>query len=230
VTRGIRVEVASYYLPGPSSPADGRLMFGYNVTITNLNEQTCQLVSRTWVIKSAMSDKKEMVSGSGVVGRQPVLGHNESFSYSSVVLLALLPAVCWPSHALEELHKWLELSRTISDLRAVWHVRRTRQRAIGAKRGRDPWVVQCPLTIDRQWLRNNLSSSRLVGSMEGSYLMVSGATGQESFQALIDPFFFTLPSDVNVDWGRACKRISAISLHVCHEWNAWSIELLGFRV
>ena len=93
VTRGIRVEVASYYLPGPSSPADGRLMFGYNVTITNLNEQTCQLVSRTWVIKSAMSDKK-MVSGSGVVGRQPVLGHNESFSYSSVVLLALLPAVC----------------------------------------------------------------------------------------------------------------------------------------
>ena len=36
-------------------PTEGRFMFGYNVTVTNLNKATCQLVSRTWMVKTSTS-------------------------------------------------------------------------------------------------------------------------------------------------------------------------------
>lgn len=42
----------------------------------------------------------------------------------------------------------------------------------------------------------DLPASRVLGSMEGSYTMVSGALGQDSFKAKIEPFSFILPSDV----------------------------------
>ncbi|EKX43452.1 hypothetical protein GUITHDRAFT_73078 [Guillardia theta CCMP2712] len=92
VTRGVRIQTVGFYLPDPSSPSDGRFMFGYNVTITNLNNETCQLLSRTWLIKTRVTpsdSKTQVVSGSGVIGRQPVLGPNESFTYSSLCPLSL---------------------------------------------------------------------------------------------------------------------------------------------
>ena len=92
VTRGTRVSVVSYYMAEASCPEDGRFMFGYNVTITNINNQTCQLVSRTWLIKTQQSETESsthVVSGTGVIGRQPVLAYNESFSYSSLCPLSL---------------------------------------------------------------------------------------------------------------------------------------------
>uniref|UniRef100_A0A7S4PNH5 ApaG domain-containing protein n=1 Tax=Guillardia theta TaxID=55529 RepID=A0A7S4PNH5_GUITH len=142
VTRGVRIQTVGFYLPDPSSPSDGRFMFGYNVTITNLNNETCQLLSRTWLIKTRVTpsdSKTQVVSGSGVIGRQPVLGPNESFTYSSL----------------------------------------------------------CPLSLDESYLRN-LPQDRVLGSMEGSYLMVTGAVGQTGFQAIIDPFYFILPVDVEI--------------------------------
>ena len=117
-------------------------MFGYNVTITNLNKEACQLVSRTWLVKTCISPSEtstQVVSGSGVVGRQPVLGYNESFSYTSL----------------------------------------------------------CPLSLDREYLAK-LPESRVLGSMEGSFLIVTGAMGEKGYQAIINPFYFVLPPDVDL--------------------------------
>ena len=82
VTDNIRVEVMSSYSPENSRPLEGEWVFQYTVRITNQGRETVQLVSRHWVITDA-AEQIEEVRGSGVVGKQPVLGPGESFKYSS---------------------------------------------------------------------------------------------------------------------------------------------------
>jgi ApaG protein len=82
VTRGVRVQVKSNYLPERSSPRDGHYFFTYRVRISNEGAETVQLVSREWIITDAEGEV-ERVRGPGVVGEQPVLGPGESFEYTS---------------------------------------------------------------------------------------------------------------------------------------------------
>ena len=49
-TRGVRVQVRSSYLPERSSPRDAHYFFTYRIRISNLGEETVQLVSRHWII------------------------------------------------------------------------------------------------------------------------------------------------------------------------------------
>jgi len=215
-TNGVRVRVDSFYIADQSAPADGRFLFGYNVTVTNcslpsardraasmfalcplrgwhlspptqdcfifsfvcicffvcvrlcdrafvrlslanfehpkmprcltcapfacriiaVGDKPVQLIARTWLIRTESSNRVEEVSGSGVVGRQPVLEHGEAFRYASA----------------------------------------------------------CPLNVAMSYM-NDLPSSRVLGSMEGSYTMVSGALGQDAFKARINPFCFVLPGE-----------------------------------
>ena len=81
-TRGVRVQVESAYIPERSSPQEGRYFFAYRIRISNLGEQTVQLISRRWVITDA-NGNVEHVQGPGVVGEQPVLEPGESFEYTS---------------------------------------------------------------------------------------------------------------------------------------------------
>jgi ApaG protein len=81
-TRGIRIEVASGYLPGKSSPAEHQFLFTYRVRISNLGSETAQLLSRLWIITDAEGGV-ERVEGPGVVGETPVLAPGKSFEYSS---------------------------------------------------------------------------------------------------------------------------------------------------
>ncbi len=81
-TRGVRVQVQSAYVPERSAPQEGRYFFAYRIRISNLGEQTVQLVSRRWVITDA-DGHVEHVQGPGVVGEQPVLEPGESFEYTS---------------------------------------------------------------------------------------------------------------------------------------------------
>jgi ApaG protein len=81
-TRGVRVQVHPTYVPERSSPADGRYFFAYRVRISNVGEETVQLVSRQWVITDA-DGHVETVNGPGVVGEQPVLAPGEAFEYAS---------------------------------------------------------------------------------------------------------------------------------------------------
>lgn len=81
-TRGIRIQVRSEYLPERSSPRENEYWFAYHVRISNVGEETAQLISREWVITGADGDV-ERVKGPGVVGHQPVLPPGEAFEYSS---------------------------------------------------------------------------------------------------------------------------------------------------
>jgi ApaG protein len=82
ITRGIRVQVESFYDEDRSSPQESYYFFAYQVTITNLGDETAQLLSREWTITDA-NGQEQKVQGPGVVGEQPVLGPGDSFEYTS---------------------------------------------------------------------------------------------------------------------------------------------------
>jgi ApaG protein len=82
ITRGIRIQVQSYYDPDRSSPQESYYFFVYHVRITNEGSVTAQLVSRDWLITDGNGDVQR-VQGPGVVGEQPVLAPGESYEYTS---------------------------------------------------------------------------------------------------------------------------------------------------
>lgn len=81
-TRGVRVEVESFYDAERSVPQDRYYFFAYRVRITNLGEERVQLVRRRWRITDADGTVQE-VEGPGVVGAQPVLVSGQSYEYMS---------------------------------------------------------------------------------------------------------------------------------------------------
>jgi ApaG protein len=81
-TRGVRVQVKSSYVPERSSPRDGHYFFAYRIRISNVGEETVQLMRRHWIITDG-DGRVEEVEGPGVVGEQPVLEPGDSFEYSS---------------------------------------------------------------------------------------------------------------------------------------------------
>ena len=81
-TRGIRVQVASFYDEEKSAPQESYYFFGYQVRISNVGTRTAQLLSREWIITDA-TGYQQRVEGPGVVGEQPVLAPGESFEYMS---------------------------------------------------------------------------------------------------------------------------------------------------
>ncbi len=87
MTRGIRVEVRSFYVPERSDPDEDQWFFAYQIEISNHGEETAQLLSRHWIITDG-NGKQEEVRGPGVVGEQPVLAPGESFEYTSACPLS----------------------------------------------------------------------------------------------------------------------------------------------
>lgn len=70
------------YAPEHSAPHLGQWFFLYTIRISNLSDETVQLVARHWVITDA-TGRVEEVRGPGVVGEQPVLEPGEAFEYTS---------------------------------------------------------------------------------------------------------------------------------------------------
>jgi ApaG protein len=87
VTDGLRVEVEAEYSEEHSQPSNNQWFFLYTIRISNEGEETCQLISRHWVIRDA-TGKVEEVRGPGVVGEQPVLEPGDAFEYTSGCPLA----------------------------------------------------------------------------------------------------------------------------------------------
>jgi ApaG protein len=81
-TRGVRIQVKTAYLPDKSAPDEGRYLFAYRIRISNVGDETVQLISREWIITDSDGDV-ETVRGPGVVGEQPVLDPGQSFEYTS---------------------------------------------------------------------------------------------------------------------------------------------------
>jgi len=82
ITRGIKVIVASSYIPERSLPALGRWFFSYQIRIANGGSVPVQLLNRHWVITDAHGEIEE-VRGPGVIGEQPVMEPGESYEYTS---------------------------------------------------------------------------------------------------------------------------------------------------
>jgi len=83
----VSIEVKSQYQAEQSDPESNRFVFAYHITITNHNEQPVQLMSRRWLIVDG-DQKTQEVEGEGVVGEQPVIAPDDSYSYTSGAVLA----------------------------------------------------------------------------------------------------------------------------------------------
>ncbi|NMG41740.1 Co2+/Mg2+ efflux protein ApaG [Chelativorans sp. ZYF759] len=81
-TRGIAVEVESFFLEDRSDPGEDHYVWGYRITIANNSDQEVQLLSRYWRITDGHG-RVEEVKGPGVVGEQPELAPGDSFQYTS---------------------------------------------------------------------------------------------------------------------------------------------------
>ncbi len=75
------------YLSEQSDEADGRYVFAYTMSLTNVGRVGVQLLSRHWIITDSNHQVQE-VRGKGVVGEQPALKPGQSFEYSSGTVLA----------------------------------------------------------------------------------------------------------------------------------------------
>lgn len=81
-TRGIRVEVESEYVEERSDPRASYYFFAYHIRVSNLGDETVQLMSRHWIITDGDGNVEE-VRGPGVVGEMPILAPGQAFEYTS---------------------------------------------------------------------------------------------------------------------------------------------------
>jgi ApaG protein len=82
VTQDIAVTVEPRFVEEESEPRENRYFFAYTVEIANRGARQVTLRSRYWKIIDGQGRMQE-VRGAGVVGKQPVLGPGESFTYTS---------------------------------------------------------------------------------------------------------------------------------------------------
>lgn len=78
----IHINVRCHYVPEQSDMMRDCYAFAYHITITNHGQHAITLRNRHWEITDALG-KIETVDGAGVVGKQPLLMPQESFSYTS---------------------------------------------------------------------------------------------------------------------------------------------------
>ncbi|MCB0515661.1 MAG: Co2+/Mg2+ efflux protein ApaG [Chitinophagales bacterium] len=82
ITNGIKVSVEVFYQIDFSRPKFNEFIFTYRVNIENGSPYTVRLLARHWHIFDSINKHSE-VKGDGVVGRQPILEPNQSYSYVS---------------------------------------------------------------------------------------------------------------------------------------------------
>ncbi|MBI9040429.1 Co2+/Mg2+ efflux protein ApaG [Lutibacter sp.] len=82
VTNGIKISVISNF--EGTSYRNYKLYYGfsYQVTIENQSNDTVQLLERQWKIFDSLNNV-EIVEGSGVVGKKPILKPTEIHTYGS---------------------------------------------------------------------------------------------------------------------------------------------------
>lgn len=82
----VGISVAPRFIPEQSNPQTRKYFFSYTITIVNRGDESCQLLSRYWLITDGEGTEQE-VRGEGVIGQQPHLAAGESFTYTSGVQL-----------------------------------------------------------------------------------------------------------------------------------------------
>lgn len=80
--RNVMIHPNTYYMPEMSHEDSRLYLFGYSIEITNQCRHPIQLVKRQWRITNGWGHI-ELIKGIGVVGQQPTIQPQESFSYES---------------------------------------------------------------------------------------------------------------------------------------------------
>ncbi|WP_440876201.1 Co2+/Mg2+ efflux protein ApaG [Thalassotalea sp. PLHSN55] len=83
---GVEVSVVSNYLATESNAKQNQFVFTYTITIKNNSDTPVKLMARSWLITDA-NGKCTNVKGDGVVGEQPTIAANKSYTYSSGCIL-----------------------------------------------------------------------------------------------------------------------------------------------
>lgn len=78
----IQVEAEAEFVASQSEPENGRFVFAYHITLTNIGRVGARLLSRHWIITNGAGETQE-VRGDGVIGEQPVLAPGQQFRYTS---------------------------------------------------------------------------------------------------------------------------------------------------
>jgi ApaG protein len=82
----IDIKVQPAYIAEQSDPEKNHYVFSYTVTIRNNGSSAAKLLKRHWIITDGDGEVQE-VKGDGVIGEQPHLQPNESFSYTSGTMM-----------------------------------------------------------------------------------------------------------------------------------------------
>lgn len=83
----VDINVETAYQAKQSDPESKRFVFSYCITITNNNTTAVQLLNRHWLITDGNQHIQE-VNGEGVVGEQPIIEPDASYTYTSGAVLA----------------------------------------------------------------------------------------------------------------------------------------------
>jgi len=82
----ISVSVQTEYIAAQLIKNEKNYVFSYTISITNNGEQAVKLLSRYWLITDG-DNKTSTVSGEGVIGKQPLIAPNETYTYTSGCIL-----------------------------------------------------------------------------------------------------------------------------------------------
>jgi len=82
LTNAIKITVVTEYLAEQKKQQKTEYIFSYTITITNNSLQTVQLIARDWLVTDA-DGKLTTAQGKGVVGQQPTILPNSSYTYTS---------------------------------------------------------------------------------------------------------------------------------------------------
>lgn len=82
LTRGVEVQVRSFFVPEHSDTSASHYFFSYHIRIRNDGDRPVRLLSRHWIITDG-NGRVEEVKGPGVVGQQPLIPPGEEFEYES---------------------------------------------------------------------------------------------------------------------------------------------------
>ena len=82
VTNGIKISVTTNFEGTSYRNYKLYYAFSYQVTIENQSNETVQLLERHWKIYDSLN-QTEIVEGSGVIGKKPILKPSEKHTYGS---------------------------------------------------------------------------------------------------------------------------------------------------
>ena len=87
VTNGIKISVISSFEGTSYRNYKLYYAFSYQITIENQSNKTVQLLARHWKIFDSLNNT-EIVDGSGVIGKKPILKPSQKHSYKSNCFLS----------------------------------------------------------------------------------------------------------------------------------------------